>query len=107
MATLEPMASSEAYAVHCRDTVRPMLRRWSDWMVIACVASAVIFFAVAASSAASNHLGGPMVSVAGFLMGGCLTLFALTWRFFSLASLQMLQLLETVALRYPVETQEQ
>ncbi len=85
----------DAYVQHCRETVRPMLCRWSDWMVMGCVAAAFIFVAIAVTSVFVGYPGGSAVAVSGFLSAGCLTLFALTWRFFSIAAIQMLQLLET------------
>ena len=38
------------------------------------------------------------MAVWAFLAGGCLSLLSLTWRFFSVATLQMLQILETTAI---------
>lgn len=89
--------SSGAYVLHCRETVRPMLRRWSDRMVVACAVAAALFAAMAATCTVNGNLGGWVVVVAALLAGAGLAFTAIAWRMFSVAALQMLQLLEMAA----------
>lgn len=89
--------ASAAYVLHCRETVRPMLRRWSDRMMLACALAAALFAAMAIACAINGHWGGWVAMVAALLAGAGLAFMAIAWRMFSVAALQMLQLLEMAA----------